>query len=213
VRGDWQILGWLFPWVRTKEGLERNQLPLIARWKIFDNLRRSLVPPATLAWLAAAWTVLPGRPAAWTLAAVSALAFPVLPLLLQALAGPPGQQPWRVFLKRILEEVETALTRAVLTLTFLAYNAYEMVHAIVLTVVRLAVTQRRLLEWETAAATAALAAGLVRRGGARLFVARMAASPVIGLVVLALTLAERPAAGGALARVTLWVLAPLAPTG
>src|SRR2546428_98486 len=61
VRGDWQILGWLLPWVRTREGLERNPLPFIARWKIFDNLRRSLVPPATLALLAAAWTVLPGR--------------------------------------------------------------------------------------------------------------------------------------------------------
>ena len=44
VRGDWQILRWLFPWVPTRSGLKRNRLPLISRWKIFDNLRRSLVP-------------------------------------------------------------------------------------------------------------------------------------------------------------------------
>src|SRR5439155_19792236 len=75
VRGDWQILGWLFPWVRTREGLERNRLPLIARWKTFDNLRRSRVPPATLALLGPAWTALPGNPAAWTLALVAVLAF------------------------------------------------------------------------------------------------------------------------------------------
>ena len=43
VRGDWQILLWLFPWVPTRHGLERNRLPLISRWKILDNLRRSLV--------------------------------------------------------------------------------------------------------------------------------------------------------------------------
>jgi hypothetical protein len=42
VRGDWQILRWLFPWVPSRAGLTRNRLPLISRWKIFDNLRRSL---------------------------------------------------------------------------------------------------------------------------------------------------------------------------
>ncbi len=47
VRGDWQILRWLFPFVPSRAGLARNRLPLISRWKIFDNLRRSLVPPAT----------------------------------------------------------------------------------------------------------------------------------------------------------------------
>jgi cyclic beta-1,2-glucan synthetase len=211
VRGDWQILGWLFPWVRTREGLERNGLPLIARWKIFDNLRRSLAPPATLALLFASWTVLPGNPAAWTLAVVAALAFPVFPLLVEILGGPPKQQPWRVFLNGILEEVETAFARTLLTLAFLAYHAYEMAHAIVLTVVRLGVTQRRLLEWETAASSAARAAGLVGREGARLFVARMVASPVIALVAAALVLGRRPSAGpAALAVIPLWLLAPLA---
>ena len=46
VRGDWQILRWLLPLVPTPLGLERNRLPLIAQWKILDNLRRSLLPPA-----------------------------------------------------------------------------------------------------------------------------------------------------------------------
>src|SRR5438477_8474118 len=49
VRGDWQILLWLFPWVPTRgSGLARNSLPLISRWKILDNLRRSLIAPATV---------------------------------------------------------------------------------------------------------------------------------------------------------------------
>ncbi len=66
VRGDWQILRWLFPWVPSRSGLTRNRLPLISRFKIFDNLRRSLVAPATVALLLLAWAALPGRPAVWT---------------------------------------------------------------------------------------------------------------------------------------------------
>src|SRR5256885_13627196 len=62
VRGDWQILRWLFPWVPSRAGLTRNRLPLISRFKIFDNLRRSLVAPATVALLLGAWAVLPGSP-------------------------------------------------------------------------------------------------------------------------------------------------------
>ncbi len=60
VRGDWQILWWLFPFVPTRRGLARNRLPLISRWKILDNLRRSLVAPARMALLLLGWTVLPG---------------------------------------------------------------------------------------------------------------------------------------------------------
>ena len=60
VRGDWQILWWLFPFVPSRTGLQRNRLPLISRWKILDNLRRSLMAPATVALLLLGWTVLPG---------------------------------------------------------------------------------------------------------------------------------------------------------
>ena len=60
IRGDWQILFWLFPFVPSRRGLKRNTLPLIGRWKILDNLRRSLVAPTLLALLVAGWTVLPG---------------------------------------------------------------------------------------------------------------------------------------------------------
>ena len=62
VRGDWQILWWLFPFVPTPSGLQRNRLPLISRWKILDNLRRSLMAPATSRCSSLGWTVLPGSP-------------------------------------------------------------------------------------------------------------------------------------------------------
>jgi cellobiose phosphorylase len=211
VRGDWQILLWLFPVVPTRGGrLGRNNLPFISRWKIFDNLRRSLVPPATLALLLAAWTVLPGRPVAWTAAVVLAVGVPVYLHLLRIVFGPRPQQPWSVFLRAQGKEVEAALARAALQLTFLAYQAAEMLHAIGLTLVRLAVTQRRLLEWETAAAAAARSAGLAARDGARAFLVEMAASPALGAGAAAVILAARPAAFPAAGPLLLaWVAAPL----
>ena len=83
VRGDWQILWWLFPFVPTRTGLQRNRLPLVSRWKILDNLRRSLMAPATVALLLLGWTVLPGSPLAWTAIALAPIALPVLIRLVQ----------------------------------------------------------------------------------------------------------------------------------
>ncbi|HEV8241785.1 MAG TPA: glucoamylase family protein [Thermoanaerobaculia bacterium] len=207
VRGDWQILLWLFPWARTRSGrLERNRLPLVSRWKIFDNLRRSLVPPATAVLLLLAWTALPGSPAVWTAAVLAALAFPALPLLLEALAGPRQRQTWAVFLRGIGREIETALARAGLQLAFLASEAAQMAHAIGLTLVRMLVTQRRLLEWETAAATAAR----TRRRGLRTFARAMIASPAAALLGLVLVASARPAALPFAAPVLLlWLVAPM----
>jgi cyclic beta-1,2-glucan synthetase len=209
VRGDWQILRWLFPWVRNRAGeLERNRLPLISRWKILDNLRRSLVPPATLALLVAAWTLLPGSALVWTAAVVAALAFPLYPLLLETLDGPERRQPWRVFLRAAGDELALALARVSLQVVFLASQAWQMVHAITVTLVRL-VTRRRLLEWETTASSTARAR---RRGGRgpRPFLRAMAASPLIAVAALVLVATVRPAAlPAALPVLLLWLLAPL----
>ena len=129
VRGDWQILLWLFPFVPTRGGAwQRNRLPLISRWKIFDNLRRSLVPPATVALLFAAWSLLPGNANTWTAAVLLAMSFPVYPLVLRTVRGPRQHQPPAVFLRAMWEELKTALAQVALQLTFLAYHAHEMVH-------------------------------------------------------------------------------------
>ncbi len=65
VRGDWQIMRWVWRTVPDASGgTVRNVLPVTARWKIFDNLRRSLLAPSLVMLLVAGWTVLPGRPAA-----------------------------------------------------------------------------------------------------------------------------------------------------
>ena len=210
TRGDWQILFWLFPVVPTRWGLERNRLPVISRWKIFDNLRRTVVAPTTVAFLALAWLVLPGNPLVWTVAVLAAIAFPLYPLAVRLGNGPAPQQPLGVFLRILGEDTGTAGAQTLLQITFLAYQAYEMVHAIALTLVRLVFTQRRLLEWETAATATSRAAGLGARAGALVFLTGMAASPFIALMLLALIAAARPSSlAVASPLLALWLAAPL----
>jgi cyclic beta-1,2-glucan synthetase len=194
VRGDWQILAWLFSLVPTPQGLERNRLPLISQWKILDNLRRSLVAPALLAFFAAGWALLPGSPLVWTLGGLALVAFPFLASLLDLSKRRPSHEPARVYLRGAVEDLSTALGQALLTLVFLPFHAWEMVRAIGLTIVRVVVTHRRLLEWETAAAQGASAAARLLQGGIRSFFVAMAASPIVAIVLLGFMSVERPSA-------------------
>ncbi len=105
--------------------------------------------------------------------------------------------------------MKTAVAQTLLQITFLAYHASEMAHAIALTLARLVFTQRRLLEWETAAAASARAAGHGPRAGALLFLGDMAASPAIALVLAALIAIARPGSLAVAAPLlALWLAAP-----
>jgi cyclic beta-1,2-glucan synthetase len=210
TRGDWQILGWLLPLVPSRAGLVRNRLPVISRWKILDNLRRAQVAPATVLLLVAGWTILPGDPVGWTVAAIASLAFPLLELAVEALGGPSARQPWRSFVGGLLGEAAGAAARVGLQLTFLASQAYAMLHAILVTVVRLTITRRRMLEWETAAASSARGVRLDGASSARSFLLAMSASPAVAAGSALLVLGWHPAALAAAAPVlALWAVAPL----
>ena len=206
VRGDWQILWWLFPWVPTRSGLQRNRLPMIARWKILDNLRRSLVPPSLVALFIAGWTVLPGRPLLWTILAITTMAFPVLARLFELLRGPRRGQGMRVFLRSFGEDLETDLARLSIQLTFVAYHAWDMVNAVAVTLARLVSRRGPFLQWETAAAVAQRTRKLDVKG----FYDSMRSSPTIAAIGLLSALALRPAAlAVALPMLALWFTAPL----
>jgi cyclic beta-1,2-glucan synthetase len=205
VRGDWQILWWLFPLVPTRTGVERNRLPLIARWKILDNLRRSIMAPITIASLLWAWSGLPGSPAVWTAMILSPIVLPLLMWLASALRGPRGREPWRAFLPGAIEDFNSAAARALLQLAFLATPASDMLHAISVTVTRLVITHRRLLEWETAAASA----GRHRVPQASVFLRQMIASPIIATTALVIVLLRHPHAWPIASPViALWLTAP-----
>jgi cyclic beta-1,2-glucan synthetase len=143
-------------------------------------------------------------------AVVAALAFPLYPIALEALAGPRPHQPFRAFVRAIAEDARNALARVALHIAFLGNQAYAMGHAVLVTLVRLAVTRRRMLEWETAAASATRVAGHARGTGPRSFWVGMAASPAIALAGLAVVTAWRPGAlTSAAPLLALWAVAPL----
>jgi len=206
VRGDWQILWWLFPWVPTSGSLERNRLPLVSRWKILDNLRRSLVAPSLVALFIAGWVLLPGRPGVWTLAALATMSFPVFARILALLRGPRKGIGLRVFLKAWAEDLGTDLARVAVHLTFLAHQAWDMLDAVAVTLARLITRKGRFLQWETAAAVAARA----RRLGPNGYYEAMRASPIIsGIALLATAIVRPQGLPAALSIVLLWAIAPL----
>jgi len=152
VRGDWQILPWLGFRVPTPGGSRANPLPALERWKVLDNLRRSLVPPALVTLLALGWTVLPGSPWFWTAAALAVPALPLFQLLIGTVVGCARNRSLDA-LKRLPDSVPPAVAQVLLWVVFLANQSRLLLDAIGLTLVRLFVTRKNLLEWETAAST------------------------------------------------------------
>jgi cyclic beta-1,2-glucan synthetase len=150
IRGDWQLLPWLFPVVHTQNGLALNRLSIINLWKVFDNLRRSLLPPTLLLLLVAGWLFLPGSPWIW-----SVLVFlpSVLPIVVQTFQH-GRYNIGHLSLKQILKTSQLPLTRWALFVLFLPYEALLMLGAISTTLVRLLIERKNLLQWTTAANTA-----------------------------------------------------------
>ncbi len=179
IRGDWQVLRWLLPVVPDSGGrMIGNPISLIGRWKITDNVRRSLIRPATLLLLLAGWFALPGPPGYWTLAVVALLLIPTYAQLLfiplQAL-----KMPTRRSLTHRLGLFFQEHVAVVLELTFLIEQSLSSLDAIVRSLVRVRITRKRLLEWETAAD----AEQGKRRAPVDLY---LQLSPVISLAITAL---------------------------
>ncbi len=151
VRGDWQLLPWLFPKVPTATGWRQNPLTLLSRWKVFDNLRRSLVAPAVMALLVVGWMILPNGAALWTLAGLLILAFPLAAQIFMIVRGWQPDAPWWDHVQAVWRDLWRTPVQTVLAVAFLPHKAYFMLDAVVRTLTRMLVTRRRLLEWETAA--------------------------------------------------------------
>ncbi len=142
IRGDWQIAGWLFPLVPNAAVVRvANRLSLLNRWKILDNLRRSLLPAASLLLLITAWSLSP------VIAAMAALLV-ALQLLFHPLAQPFTMATTRRGLKffspaKLLHDLLRATSDAAL----LPHQAALALDAIARVCYRQMVSGRNLLEW------------------------------------------------------------------
>jgi cyclic beta-1,2-glucan synthetase len=148
TRGDWQLLRWV-----VKNNQDSKSAPLLGRWKMVDNLRRSLVAPFALLLLGISW-LLP-LPAAWV-GVLLVMALIALPSFLPVLFSLWPAQNIRLsnHLHSLLDDAKRAGSQTLLSLIFLADHAWQMADAIGRTLMRLFITHRLLLEWTTAAQSA-----------------------------------------------------------
>jgi cyclic beta-1,2-glucan synthetase len=151
VRGDWQIAQWMFVRVPDESGkFGRNPITTISRWKILDNLRRSLVEPLTMILLVAGWLGLPGGALYWTMVTLFLMFVPPFVQLVFGL-GRAATSEQEGAAQEVVTGFQQALVTTLLTLTFLPHQTMMAIDAIVRAQVRRMVTGQRLLEWETAA--------------------------------------------------------------
>ena len=147
IRGDWQIARWLLPRVPGPGGRHQNNpLSVLSRWKIFDNLRRSVAPSAMTLLLLLGWTVL--SPAwFWTLSGIAIILIPPLLGSILNLFQKPDDVLVGQHLVAWMRSTGRHLSQAVFTLVCLPYEAFFSVDAIARTAGRMLLTHRRLLEW------------------------------------------------------------------
>jgi cyclic beta-1,2-glucan synthetase len=151
VRGDWQIAQWMFSKVPDESGrMTPNPITNISRWRILDNLRRSLVEPFTFFLFMGAWLGLPGGPRYWTLATLLILFLPNIVQLVFALGHAAVSDQEGAFGEAFLGFWQSIVV-TLLTLAFLPHQTLLSLDAIVRSLVRRFITGQRLLEWETAA--------------------------------------------------------------
>lgn len=204
IRGDWQLLPWLFPRIPTDQAGQTlpNTFSTLDRWKILDNLRRSLVMPALLLLLIAAWLGLIGTPLFWTLVTPAILGFPfVLSLLThlhrRQLAESPGE---------MLRSYRLDAQRWLLALIFLPYEALLTLNAVGTTLVRLFITRTRMLQWTTAAQTAQQFD--TDRGSESTWREMLPAPILAGILALLIAITNRAALPFSLPILALWFISP-----
>ncbi|MDB5819555.1 MAG: Phosphorylase, partial [Rhizobacter sp.] len=198
VRGDWQLLPWLL-------NLRREPISALNRWKMADNLRRSLLPIATvlliLVGLADAGTDLK----VWMTLVLVSVSLPGVigwlgALLLPVPAGSRTNRPTQLLLG-----LGHVAGHAVLQLVLMAQNAYVMADAVIRALWRTFVSRKHMLEWRTAAQVKASAGGRLEHFSLALTSATVPIVLAAGVVLLF----NRSAFVAAAPLLLLWWLSPV----
>ncbi len=205
ARGDWQLLPSIFGHGRRESG-ERCPvtIPAIGRWKMFDNLRRSLSASAAFFTLVAAWLLPSASPWMWTRFILATIAIPALLPFLMEINRPRRGISKRSHFRAMLTDLSLGAAQSGITVTMLAYQTWLMFDAILRTVVRLFITHRHLLEWVTAT-QATFAVDLKLSG----IYKRMAGGVLLAMTALVIvTYGRTHAWAAALPFIFLWIAAP-----
>ncbi|PZR71636.1 MAG: glycosyl transferase [Chthoniobacterales bacterium] len=206
ARGDWQLLPWIFGRGRSSTSEhDRSAIPFLGRWKMLDNLRRTLSAPAVFVALLGGW-MLPLMPAViWTGFVVATFTLPAfLPAILAIVPrrlGLSQRRHWHT----VGADFGLAFLQLGLLITLIASQAWLMADAIYRTLFRLFVRRRRLLEWVTAAQVK-----VSNRFGLFGMYLWMSGGVALAVVAGAIIVFWEPRAWLVAAPfITLWILSPL----
>ena len=152
ARGDWQLLPWIFGRGRKSDSEhDRSAIPFVGRWKMLDNLRRTLSAPAIYLALLAGWLLPLDAAVVWTAFVVATFAIPAfIPAFIGIIPrrfGLSQRRHWYM----VGGDFALASLQLALLITLIASQAWLMTDAILRTLFRLFVRRRKLLEWVTAA--------------------------------------------------------------
>ncbi|MFO0880853.1 MAG: glucoamylase family protein [Gemmataceae bacterium] len=204
ARGDWQLVPWLGPTVPTgQEGRIPNPLTLLARWKVFDNLRRSLVPPALLL-MTMGWLAFPAEAWYWSGALLVVLGMPLVLQIVSLVISVPAigiPQAW----VNARAGLGSTLGQTLLGVVLLPHQAFSLLDAVLRTLWRVFISRRNLLEWEAAAVTETRLRGKIVE-----FLQMMRAAPAWAVLVGILLAWQAPEAlPAALPLILTWLVSPL----
>ncbi|ADL50417.1 glycosyltransferase 36 [Clostridium cellulovorans 743B] len=191
VRGDWQLLPWIF---------KKSVLNGLSRWKMIDNLRRSLISPSLIILVMLSFQVLPLNNELWLAIAIIALITPLLFDVSEAIVAPIKG----ISLSGKISQGKNVIEQVFLIFLFLPYNGYIMLHAIITTLYRLFISKRNLLEWQTAADAEAKSGKTLKS-----YIQYMWQGSLIGLIIGILAFKHDIYAGAwAMPSVLLWIISP-----
>src|SRR5579864_137817 len=206
ARGDWQLLPWILR-LRSAaaEKSARVRIPALGRWKMIDNLRRSLSAPTMFLTLLAGWLIPTVSPWIWTGFILATISIPASIPFLTGLNTRLSGISKRSHFRDVLSDFLLGAAQTALTIVFLAYQSWLMLDAIVRTLCRLFITRKHLLEWVTAAHSKRTV-DLNLLG----MLARMKGTMILGVGSFAIIeLVRRSALPAALPFIIVWAAAPV----
>lgn len=198
MRGDWQIVDWLTAKVPTATGeKEKNRLSWLNRWKIFDNLRRALLPISLMLLLIFAWTI-SAAPLIWTKLATIILILPFIILCATRLYS-------FYTIKLLFNELKTLVFRILIITALLPYEASLSFNALIRVIYRRLISHRHLLQWTVSEYDFKKESALHQRLILQLGIISLFAVGILGIVIIS----NYDAGLIALPFCLLWAAAPL----
>ena len=205
MRGDWQIATWLLPRLTGTDARQMpNPLTGLSRWKILDNLRRSVIPFALVALLLLGWFLFPSDAAAWGLFILTIIWLPALLAVVTELMRKPKELPLHLHFLNVSQTLARQIGQGLLTVSFLPYDALTSLDAVARTLWRLIFTRRHLLEWQTASDVDGEDDNSLKCFVAAMYIAPLLAAGTAGLLLFS----GNPPGWITAAFLALWLVSP-----